>query len=63
MTLMLVIVAIVWFRVDASAARFIRWLLTFLLVDSVLLFITSAVLSDGLLFILNREWEAASSHV
>lgn len=59
-TLMLVIVVVLWLRVDVSAHMFIRWLLNFLLFDSLLLFIASAILSDGLLFIINREWKAAS---
>lgn len=57
-TLLLVIVVLLWLQVDVTASGFTRWLLNFLLFDSVLLFIGSAVFSDGLLFLMNQDWKA-----
>ncbi len=48
-----------WLGIPASASEFTRWLLDFLLFDSALLFFTSAIISDGLLFILNKGWKTA----
>jgi hypothetical protein len=56
-TLMLMIVVVLWLQVDVAAWEFTDWALNFVLFDSVLLFIASAVLSDGLLFILNKDWK------
>ena len=58
-TLMLVIAVLLWLQVDVTANGFMRWVLNFVLFDSLLLFIASAVLSDGLLFVLNKDWKAA----
>lgn len=57
-TLMLAIAALLWRRRGMAANWFTRWLLAFMLLDAVLLFIASAVLSDGLLFIRNEGWKA-----
>jgi hypothetical protein len=56
-TLMLVIVVVLWLQVDMTANWLSRWLLNFILFDSLLLFIASAVISDGLLFIRQRGWD------
>jgi hypothetical protein len=56
-TLLLIIVVLLWLQVDVTANEFTRWLLNFVLFDSLLLFIASAVLSDGLLFILHKDWK------
>lgn len=56
-TLMLVITLLLWLRRGMTAHWFTRWLLAFILLDSLLLFIASAVFSDGLLFIRNKAWQ------
>ncbi len=58
-TLVLVIGVLLWLQMDATTGGFTRWLLNFLLFDSVLIFIGSAILSDGLLFILNKDWKTS----
>jgi hypothetical protein len=52
-----VIVVLLWLQVDVTANGFTRWLLNFVLFDSLLLFIASAILSDGLLFIRDKAWK------
>lgn len=61
LALLFVFTILVWSTRAAAASEFMRWMLNFLLFDSALLLITSALLSDGLLFILNKEWKAAKS--
>ena len=59
-TLLLVIVILLWLQVDATANGFMHWVLNFVLFDSLLLFIASVVLSDGLLFIFlcsKKHWQ------
>jgi len=56
-TFVLAIGILLWVQVDVTTSGFMRWLFNFLLFDSVLLFIASAVLSDGLLFLLNKDWK------
>jgi len=56
-TLVLAMGILLWLQVDVTTSGFMRWLFNFLLFDSVLLFIASAILSDGLLFILNKDWK------
>lgn len=55
-TLMLVIAVWLWVQAGGTANGLTGWLLNFLLFDSLLLFIASAVLSDGVLFILQKGW-------
>jgi hypothetical protein len=58
-TLMLVIIVWLWLQAGGMANGLTGWLLNFLLFDSLLLFIASAVLSDGVLFILQKGWNPA----
>jgi hypothetical protein len=58
-TVLLAIAVLLWFQIDVTANDFMRWLLGFVLFDSLLLFIASAILSDGLLFIRNKDWQTA----
>jgi hypothetical protein len=60
-TLMLLIIILLWAQVDETTTWFKRWLLNFLLFDSALLFFASAVLSDGLLFVLQKGWKEAEN--
>lgn len=55
-TLLLVVSVVLWLRARMGAHWVTRWLLACLLLDSVLLFFASAVLSDGVLFVLQRGW-------
>lgn len=59
--LLFLFTVLLWLTRDATASEFMRWLLNFLLFHSVLLLTTSALLSDGLLFILNQEWKVSKS--
>ena len=56
-SLVLVIALLLWLRRGMSACWFTRWLLAFILLDSLLLFIASAVFSDGLLFLQQKAWQ------
>jgi hypothetical protein len=62
-TVLLVIAVVLWLQVDVSANAFTRWLLGFVLFDSLLLFIASAILSDGVLFIRNKDWQVAEIRI
>ncbi len=57
-TLMLVIGVVLWLRGRMTAHWVRRGLVTFVLLDSLLLFLASAVVSDGLLFVVQRGWTA-----
>lgn len=57
-TLVLTFATLLWLRRGMATTWFTRWLLTFVLLDSVLLFIGSAILSDGVLFIRDEAWKA-----
>jgi hypothetical protein len=57
-TLVLTFAALLWLRRGMEATWFTRWLLAFVLLDSVLLFIGSVILSDGVLFIRDEAWKA-----
>ena len=61
--LMLVIAVLLWLRRGMAANGFTRWFLAFVLLDSVLLFIASAVFSDGMLFIREEAWKASKPEV
>ncbi|MEZ4869464.1 MAG: hypothetical protein R3C14_49530 [Caldilineaceae bacterium] len=56
-TLMLALVIFLWTQTGVTAHWFTRWLLTFLLFDALMLFIGSAVVMDGLLFIWHKNWK------
>ncbi|HEY0604188.1 MAG TPA: hypothetical protein VGD58_14815 [Herpetosiphonaceae bacterium] len=55
-TLVLLIGVLLWMQAGGAANGLTGWLLNFLLFDSLLLFIASAVLSDGVLFVLQKGW-------
>ncbi len=55
--LMLMIAVLVWLSRGRAANWFTRWLLASMLLDSLLLFFASAVLSDGVLFIREEAWK------
>ncbi|HEU4327600.1 MAG TPA: hypothetical protein VFS21_30955 [Roseiflexaceae bacterium] len=57
---LLVIALLLWSQADSIANWFTRWLVNFILFDSVMLFIGS-VLSDGVLFVRERGWERAQT--
>lgn len=56
--LMLLIATLLWSRQGRATNWFTRWLLGSILLDSLLLFFASAVLSDGMLFIREEAWKA-----
>ena len=60
-TLVLMIGVLLWMQAGGTANGLMGWLSNFLLVDSALLFFASAVLSDGVLFILQKPWMTAQS--
>ncbi len=53
---MLMIGVVLWLRGRMTAHWVTRGLRTFILLDSLLLFLASAVFSDGLLFVEQRGW-------
>lgn len=55
--LMAVIATLLWLRRKSAAHWFTRWLLASILLDSLLLFFASAVLSDGVLFLREESWK------
>ena len=55
----LVLAALLWRRRGWAASGNTRWLLACLLLDSALLFVASAVLSDGVLFVREEAWKAS----
>lgn len=54
--LLLVMVTIFWANSRDAASWTIRYLSSYMLFDIVLLFAISALISDGVLFILRKEW-------
>lgn len=53
---MFVMILRLWLRLDTSTSELASWLLNFLLFDAALIFFTSAILSDGLLFVIQKPW-------
>ena len=53
----LMIVLAIWLNTRDTPEWTLRYLTTYMLVDAGLLFFVSAVLSDGILFIVQKGWQ------
>ncbi|MFZ1042364.1 MAG: hypothetical protein WAN58_13745 [Anaerolineales bacterium] len=61
LTILLLVVVGIWTSVHIPADGFVHWLRNFILFDAIFMFFTSAVLSDGVLFIRNQNWKNPNS--